>query len=402
MDGSLGDTRMAGSMVGSRFDSVVGGNDHQIGCGGLFILVAALERASLMMLVDRYIAVTVVKAALMTLLALTTLAFILELVDELEDVGKGDYSSWHAMLVAACSTPRFIYESFPVSALIGALLGLGGMSASGELVAMRAAGMSPRKILFAVIKSGVLLMLLVVTVGDGIGPLTEQYGNQLKLEKQNKQITFSSRNGFWAKDGNTFVNIRRVSVDQELREVIIYEFSSGRQLQAITQAATGQYQDDRWILTDVQQSQIEQKQIAIRQLPTLAWDSMVDPSVLSVALIDPLMLPVWELWAQIQNLKSRGQSAASYEVTFWGKIATPLTTIAMLILAVPMVMSSSRTTTAGQRVFSGAMLGTLLYLFSRGFSFLVLALELPTVAVLLFPLIIILLLILWLNRVSAR
>jgi len=355
-----------------------------------------------MMLVDRYIAVTVVKAALMTLLALTTLAFILELVDELEDVGKGDYSSWHAMLVAACSTPRFIYESFPVSALIGALLGLGGMSASGELVAMRAAGMSPRKILFAVIKSGVLLMLLVVTVGDGIGPLTEQYGNQLKLEKQNKQITFSSRNGFWAKDGNTFVNIRRVSVDQELREVIIYEFSSGRQLQAITQAATGQYQDDRWILTDVQQSQIEQKQIAIRQLPTLAWDSMVDPSVLSVALIDPLMLPVWELWAQIQNLKSRGQSAASYEVTFWGKIATPLTTIAMLILAVPMVMSSSRTTTAGQRVFSGAMLGTLLYLFSRGFSFLVLALELPTVAVLLFPLIIILLLILWLNRVSAR
>ena len=351
---------------------------------------------------DRYIAVTVIKATLMTLLALTVLAFVLTLVDEIEDVGKGDYSSWHALVVAACSTPRFVYESFPVAALIGALLGLGGMAASGELIAMRTAGMSSRQILFAVIKGGVLLMLLVVAVGDGIGPVTEQYGNQLKLEKQKKQITFSSRNGFWAKDGNTIVNIRQVSVAGELRDVTIYEFSTDQQLQVITRAATGQYNFGRWVLGEVRQSNLDDMQIHTRQLQWLAWDSLVNPSVLSGALINPLMLPAWDLWEQIQNLKSRGQNATTYEVTFWGKIAVPLTMIAMLILAVPMVMSGSRTTTAGQRVFTGAILGTLLYLFSRGFSFLVLAMELPAITVMLFPLVVILLLILWLNRFAAR
>ena len=351
---------------------------------------------------DRYIAVTVIKATLMTLLALTVLAFVLTLVDEIEDVGKGDYSSWHALVVAACSTPRFVYESFPVAALIGALLGLGGMAASGELIAMRTAGMSSRQILFAVIKGGVLLMLLVVAVGDGIGPVTEQYGNQLKLEKQKKQITFSSRNGFWAKDGNTIVNIRQVSVAGELRDVTIYEFSTDQQLRAITRAATGQYDFGRWVLGEVRQSNLDDMQIHTRQLQWLAWDSLVNPSVLSGALINPLMLPAWDLWEQIQNLKSRGQNATTYEVTFWGKIAVPLTMIAMLILAVPMVMSGSRTTTAGQRVFTGAILGTLLYLFSRGFSFLVLAMELPAITVMLFPLVVILLLILWLNRFAAR
>jgi len=351
---------------------------------------------------DRYIAVTVIKATLMTLLALTVLAFVLTLVDEIEDVGKGDYSSWHALVVAACSTPRFVYESFPVAALIGALLGLGGMAASGELIAMRTAGMSSRQILFAVIKGGVLLMLLVVAVGDGIGPVTEQYGNQLKLEKQKKQITFSSRNGFWAKDGNTIVNIRQVSVAGELRDVTIYEFSTDQQLRAITRAATGQYNFGRWVLGEVRQSNLDDMQIHTRQLQWLAWDSLVNPSVLSGALINPLMLPAWDLWEQIQNLKSRGQNATTYEVTFWGKIAVPLTMIAMLILAVPMVMSGSRTTTAGQRVFTGAILGTLLYLFSRGFSFLVLAMELPAITVMLFPLVVILLLILWLNRFAAR
>ncbi|WP_456416213.1 LPS export ABC transporter permease LptG [Thiolapillus sp.] len=355
-----------------------------------------------MRIIDRYIIVTVIKATLMTLLALTILAFVLALVEEIEDVGRGDYNSWHALVVAACSTPRFVYESFPVSALIGALLGLGGLAASGELVAMRAAGMSSRQILFAVIKGGLLLMVLVVIVGDGIGPVTEQYGNQLKLEKQKKQITFSSRNGFWAKDGNAIVNIRQVSVAGELRDVTIYELSADQQLQTITRAVSGQYDFGRWVLAEVRQSKLDAMQVHTSRSQWLAWDSLVDPSVLSGALINPLMLPAWDLWEQIQNLKIRGQNAAAYEVTFWGKIAIPLTTIAMLVLAVPMVMSGNRTTTAGQRVFTGAMLGTLLYLFSRGFSFLVLAMELPAMTVMLFPLAVILVLVFWLNRFAAR
>nr|WP_305800916.1 LPS export ABC transporter permease LptG [Thiolapillus sp.] len=389
-------------MVGAGHNRAAGVPSHPAGCSGLFVPVAALERTAVVKLIDRYIGVTVIKAILVTLLALTVLSFVLVLVEEIEDIGQGDYSSWDAMIVAACSIPRYVFEAFPVSALIGALLGLGGMAASGELVAMRAAGMSSRQILFAVVKVGVLLMLLVVAVGDGLGPLTEQYGNQLKLEKQKQQITFSSHNGFWAKDGNTIVNINQVSIAGELKDVKIYEFTEDHQLQAITLAATGRYKKDRWVLGDVRRSELAEKEILIQRQPWRAWDSMVDPSVLSVALLDPLMLPIWHLWEQIQNLKVRGQSATYYEVTFWGKIAVPLTTIAMLILAVPLVMSGGRTTTAGQRVFSGAMLGALLYLFSRGFSFLVLALNLPSVTVMLFPLVVILLLVLWLNRFAMR
>ena len=245
-------------------------------------------------------------------------------------------------------------------------------------------------------------MLLVVVVGDGFGPPAEQYGSQLKLEKQNKQITFNSRNGFWAKDGDTVVNIKRVSVSGVLQDVTIYEFSDARQLQAITRAASGRHNKGRWVLGNARRSDLEPGQVVTRKIPALAWDSMVDPAVLSVALIDPMMLPAWDLWAQIQNLKIRGQSALTYEVSFWGKIATPLTTIAMLILAVPMAMRGGRTTSAGQRIFAGAMLGTLLYLFSRGFSFLVLAIDLPAISVVAFPLIMIALMMLWLNRFSVQ
>lgn len=42
-----------------------------------------------MKLIDRYIGVTVIKAILVTLLALTVLSFVLVLVEEIEDIGQG-------------------------------------------------------------------------------------------------------------------------------------------------------------------------------------------------------------------------------------------------------------------------------------------------------------------------
>ena len=348
--------------------------------------------------IDRYIAVTVIKAALMTLLVLTIMAFLLTLVDEIEDVGSGDYSNLDAMLVAACSVPRFLYEAFPVSALIGALIGIGGMASAGELVAMRAAGMTTGQIVLAVLKGGMLLMLLVVLIGDGIGPVLEQYGNQYRLEKQKKQITFSSRNGFWAKDGDTMINIRRVTPEGRLQDVSIYRLDEYGDLNTIIRAGFGEYRDKHWRLGQVRQTQIRDDRLLIERKPWLAWNSVVDPAVLSAAFIDPIMLPAWRLWEQIQSLKSRQQNALRYEVIFWSKVAVPLTTLAMLILAMPMVMKGGRDASTGQRVLWGAMLGTLLYLFSRGFSFLVLALDLPAVLVVFFPLVLVLLLVLWMRR----
>ncbi|BAO44448.1 LPS export ABC transporter permease LptG [Thiolapillus brandeum] len=350
--------------------------------------------------IDRYIAVTVIKATLMTLLVLTVLAFVLTLVDEMEDMGKGNYGTLDAMIVAACSVPRFIYQAFPVSALIGALLGIGGMVSAGELVAMRAAGMTSGQIVVAVLKGGMLLMLLVVVIGDGIGPALEQYGHQYRLEKQKKQITFSSRNGFWAKDGDTMINIRRVTPEGRLQDVSIYRFSESGDLSNIIRAVVGEYRDQRWVLGQVRQTRINDDRLVLERRPWLAWNSVVDPAVLSAAFIDPIMLPAWQLWEQIQSLKSRQQNALKYEVTFWSKIAVPLTTLAMLILAMPLVMKVGRDASGGQRVLWGAMLGTLLYLFSRGFAFLVLALDLPAVLVMFFPLVLVLVLALWMRRLA--
>ena len=76
---------------------------------------------------DRYIARNFVFGLLPTLLLLTGLFSFLALVQELEDVGKGSYSTLSALAVIALTLPRKLIDILPVVALLGALTGLGGM-----------------------------------------------------------------------------------------------------------------------------------------------------------------------------------------------------------------------------------------------------------------------------------
>lgn len=337
------------------------------------------------MILNRYIGSTVIKAILMTLLVLTVLTFVLTFIEEIDDIGKGEYRLLDAFVVALSITPRFIYEAFPVSALIGSLLGLGALASHGELVAIRAAGVSLRQVVFSVIKAGFIMMVMVVIVGDLLAPVTEQYGQRLRLEKQNKQVTFHSRHGFWAKDGNAVVNIRSVQASGQLKNITIYEFDEQKRLQLVTLAREAEYVDPHWQMKGVRQSSISEDKVLTRRLKQANFASVVNPAMLDIAVVKPFMLPVWELYQYIETMKASGQEVSNYAVAFWTKLATPVATVVMLILSVPFVLGSARSVNTGQRVFAGALLGTLFYLFSRGFSFLVLVYGWPPFLVLLFP-----------------
>jgi len=86
--------------------------------------------------------------------------------------------------------------------------------------------------------------------------------------------------------------------------------------------------------------------------------------------VKPQMLAAWDLWRYIDFLKQNGQTAISFEVAFWGKLAAPLVTLVMVFLSVPFVFGSLRSVGIGQRIFAGAMMGIVFYVLNRAFSYL--------------------------------
>ncbi len=230
-----------------------------------------------MRILDAYIRRTIVMSILLALLILLTLVGFVTLMDELEDVGNGTYQLIDAFYYVILVLPRRAYEVFPMAVLLGSLVGLGGLASHSELVAIRGAGVSLARIVRSVMKAGGLVMLAVILVGEGLAPKTEQYAERMRAAKMANQITLKSKYGFWARDKNTFVNIRRILPGSQLQDIYIYEFSDDQKLQLSTHAEFARYQNDRWLLSGVLQTRFTADGVVGRQLEQAAWESMISP-----------------------------------------------------------------------------------------------------------------------------
>ncbi|WP_428605765.1 LPS export ABC transporter permease LptG [Sedimenticola sp.] len=323
-----------------------------------------------MRVLDRHIGTSVLMSILMTLIILVALVGFITLMDELKDVGNGDYQTPDAFYYVLLLLPRRAYEVFPMAVLLGSLVGLGGLASHSELVAMRAAGVSLTRIIGSVLKAGLLAMLVVLVIGEAIAPNTEQYAERMRASKLSQQITLKSKYGFWARDGGSFVNIRQILPGSQLRDIYIYEFSEERELRVSTHANFAQYQDGRWLLRGINQTRFLADRIESRQLDEATWDSLLNPNILNVVVVSPTMLPVWGLYQYIDFMHENGQEATTYEVAFWSKVIMPLVTLVMVFLAVPFVFGVLRTVGIGQRIFAGSLLGLAFFLLNKVFSHL--------------------------------
>ncbi len=95
-----------------------------------------------MSILERYLAMTVIGGTLLVLLVLVALGVFFDFLGEVARVGEGAYGIREAMEYVLLSSPQMAWEMFPVAALIGTLMALGGIAAGSEIVAMRAAGVS--------------------------------------------------------------------------------------------------------------------------------------------------------------------------------------------------------------------------------------------------------------------
>lgn len=318
-----------------------------------------------MRVLDRYIGTSVLVSIFTTLVILVVLVGFVTLMDELGSVGTGNYTTADVFYYVLLILPRRAYEVFPMSVLLGSLVGLGSLASNSELVAMRAAGVSLARIIVSVLKAGMLAMLVVLIIGEAIAPNTEQYAERMRASKMSQQITLKSKYGFWARDGGSFVNIRQILPGSQLRDIYIYEFSEERELLVSTHADFAQYQEGHWLLRGISQTRFLADRVESRVLDEATWESLLNPNILNVVVVRPTMLPVWGLYQYIDFMHDNGQEATTYEVAFWSKVIMPLVTLVMVFLAVPFVFGVLRSVGIGQRIFAGSLMGLAFFLLNK-------------------------------------
>ncbi len=318
-----------------------------------------------MKIIDSYIAKTVISGTLMVLLVLGALLAFVDFVSEMGDVGKGQYSMLQAAIFVLLSLPKRLYELFPTAVLIGSLLGLGTLAGNSELTVIRAAGVSIMRIVFSVLKAGFILLVCVALIGEFVLPSSERHAQTLRAKYLQQTISLAGEGGFWARDGQRFLYVSHVLPEMNLGKVNIYELYENNQLKRLTYAESAQYIDGQWHLHDIQQTEFSENHVESRKIKSEVWSKLLNPELFNVVSISPDNMSAMDLFKYTGYLKSNDLDASHYELAFWIKIFTPISSLVMLLIALPFVFGSQRSSGAGNRMLVGLLLGIGFYLLNR-------------------------------------
>ncbi len=321
-----------------------------------------------MHILDRYLGNTVVTSTLLVAMILLTLFFFIDFVEQLGDVGKGNYGLTQALQYALLIQARHFYELFPVAALLGTLLGLGWLASNNELIAIRSAGVSLAQITLSVLKMGAVMILAAMLVGELLAPYSEQYAQSQRSIALSDRITLKTNYGFWTRDGQSFINIRTILPGDRLGDISIHEFDKNYNLRVTTHAERAQYENDKWHLEGIVQTHVADQGVTTRRIERAAWESLLSPDIINLVAIKPDKLSVWELYKYIGYLRDNRQSAARYELAFWGKLVAPFATAVMMFLAVPFTFGALRAGAMGQRLLIGSLVGLGFHLINQTFA----------------------------------
>ncbi|MGB1271760.1 MAG: LptF/LptG family permease, partial [Endozoicomonas sp.] len=157
---------------------------------------------------DRYISLNVLASTVVVLLVLVFLEGLFSFLGQLDDV-QGNYQTFDVFIYTLLMTPKKIYELIPVSALVGCLAGLGSLASNSELVVMRAAGVSLWRMLVAVMKPALLLILVGVLLGEHLAPISEQVAETRRAIARSADGSYSGE-GVWHREGNEFMYFNAV------------------------------------------------------------------------------------------------------------------------------------------------------------------------------------------------
>lgn len=339
-----------------------------------------------MRVLNRYIGLEVVKGAFVAVLVLLSLLSFFSFTDEMGDLGKGNYHIKQVFLYLLLMSPRNFYELMPSAALIGGLFTLGAMANHQELVAMRAGGASIRAIIWAVLRAGLLLVTMAVLVGEFVAPKAEQEAQMFRAAAQQKQVAMRTEHGFWLRDKNTYVNIRQFGSMDELADINLYEVDEKHHLVRAVHADKAYYDaDGKWNLRGISRSEFQKDRVNVSTTDQAEWSSVMDPALLSVVVIHPENLSIYDLVRYILHMRSNNQNSQPYELAFWGRLVTPLSTLVMLFVAIPFILNVRTRVSVGQRIVLGTVIGLGFNLFDKIFSHLALIYELNPFFAAVFP-----------------
>ena len=272
---------------------------------------------------------------------IVTLLQLFELLGRSNEIltrGVGLSGLAYYMLLGA---PGMIQQSVGFAMFAGVVMTFTGLARSGEMIAMRAAGVSLRQLVGMLLPVALAVGAITLVIGDQVAPMAERTMQEW-LAKTAPPAPRGQTNPRWFRVGDDIVRADRTSDNGEVLEgVRIYRRDNADMLRQRITADSATVASRGWTLRNTQTLAITPTGAVKTASPTAEWPTKLKPAEVMDLFQPTLQISAVDAFRGLHG--GANDRSAGYLLTrLYRLLAEPLAPLVMLLLASPLAMVNNR------------------------------------------------------------
>lgn len=313
-----------------------------------------------MSILSRYLARSWTLVFLAAMSAATALYLVIDVFDRIGEVLPFS-PAWTAIVsYFLFKLPKILFDVFPAASLLSTLVTIGLMSRTREIIAMRACGLSTKRLAAPILATALAFSFLALFWSEAVVPVAATRSRWLwdvELKQKVYRGVFDAAS-LWFQGEHGFIHIRRYDAGARvISGLTLYESTPSFELKRVLEVESMTWQDGRWVSSGGFEKDLTGDDLRVRPLAPGEFQLDEDPDNLAARKRRPEEFSSRQLRLQIAQLQARGLGTGQFLVDLHHKLAWPFAGFFVALLGVPLALRAGRQAGLARGTATGLVIG---------------------------------------------
>lgn len=292
-------------------------------------------------ILDRYLAAGFLRMFFLSLAVVTSLYFTVDFFDRIGTLLNAGAPIFTVATYFFYKTPLLISRVIGFATLFSTLFCLGTLARNQETTAIRSSGISVQRIALPLLILAFGICGLSFVWNETLVPVFSHNAQTIyrtEIRRKQQQSLFGTRD-IWIRGDTSFISVDHFDTrTSTLNNVTVFALNRDFSLRALVEVPKAQWTNSGWMATEATEWNLLADGKISQQKTTTILPMTETPDELKLLARDAEEFSFFDLQKQIAEMKNKGMDSTGYEVDLQIKLALPLISPLMVLLALPFAL----------------------------------------------------------------